>query len=226
MLCECGCGAEVNAGKRYIRGHSSRGKHLSEETKWKIREALKGRRLSKVHRQKMSENHADISGVNNPFYGKCHTLKTKRKMSVVHKGMRHTEGSKQKMSDSFKGRQHSEETKRRLSRRMSGVNNPMYGKPAPEGTGRGKGSYCKKGHWVRSSWERAVADWLFDNGIGYEYEPERFVFNKRYSYLPDFYISSFDLYIEVKGWMKSSDKIKHKLFISRGYSLLVIGGVK
>jgi len=43
------------------------GKHHSEETK-----------------QKISENHADFSGVNHPFYGKHHSEEAKKKMSKNH----------------------------------------------------------------------------------------------------------------------------------------------
>ena len=37
-------------------------------------------------RNKMSENHADISGEKNPFYGKHHTADAKKKMSEAKKG--------------------------------------------------------------------------------------------------------------------------------------------
>lgn len=37
-ICECGqCGLPVKDGNKYINGHNFRGKHLSEETKNKIR---------------------------------------------------------------------------------------------------------------------------------------------------------------------------------------------
>ncbi len=74
--------------------------------------------------------------------------------------------------------------------------------------------------------ERKVADWLFDHGVEYEYEPKRFTFNKNYSYLPDFYIPRLDLYIEVKGWMKPRAELLHRLFINRSYELLIIDDIK
>ena len=42
----------------------------SEETKIKIGKALEGRKFSDETRRKMSENHADFSGENNPMYGR------------------------------------------------------------------------------------------------------------------------------------------------------------
>lgn len=46
------------------------GKNHSEEVCEKISRALSGRKFSKEHREKMSENHADFSGENHPMYGK------------------------------------------------------------------------------------------------------------------------------------------------------------
>lgn len=80
--------------------------------------------------KKMSENHADISGENNPmydvhrfgndnpFYGKNHNKETKIKMSKNHadfKGKNHPQYGKPK----------SEETKRKISESRTGINNPM-----------------------------------------------------------------------------------------------------
>ena len=46
-LCQCGCGAEVNLGKKYIFGHARKGKVCSEETKAKMSAARKGKTRSK-----------------------------------------------------------------------------------------------------------------------------------------------------------------------------------
>ena len=45
---------------------------------------------------------------------------------------KHTEESKKKMSEANKGKHLSEETKKKISIRLSGVNNPLYGKPMSE----------------------------------------------------------------------------------------------
>lgn len=43
-------------------------------------------RHSEETKKKMSDNHADISGGNNPMFGKFHTDETKIKISNIHKG--------------------------------------------------------------------------------------------------------------------------------------------
>jgi hypothetical protein len=70
--------------------------------------------FGKIHsvetRRKISENHADVSGKNNPNYGKPRSDETKQKLSELRKGKftgednpfygkRHTEEAKQKMND-------------------------------------------------------------------------------------------------------------------------------
>lgn len=49
--------------------------------------SVKGSKLSEETRRKISENHADMSGSNNPFYGEKHSEETRKKMSVTRKGM-------------------------------------------------------------------------------------------------------------------------------------------
>ena len=84
------------------------GKHLSEETKDKLRAKALER---------------DVSGENNPMYGKHHTEKAKDKISKANTG---------KPSPN-KGKPLSQETKdklraKALERDISGENNPFYGK--------------------------------------------------------------------------------------------------
>jgi hypothetical protein len=45
------------------------GSHHTSESKEKIRQANLGHEVTESMRKKMSENHADVSGKNNPFYG-------------------------------------------------------------------------------------------------------------------------------------------------------------
>lgn len=53
---------------------------LSEESKQKISEKHLGKKLSEKTRKKISENHHDISGKNNPMYGKKHSPETIEKL--------------------------------------------------------------------------------------------------------------------------------------------------
>lgn len=69
----------------------NKGRHLSEETRRKLSEALKGLRHSEESRKKMSESR---KGKNNPMYGKNgaflgkhHNADTRKKMSESHKGL-------------------------------------------------------------------------------------------------------------------------------------------
>ena len=50
----------------------------------------------------------------------------------------------------------------------------------------------------RSSWEKQLAEFLFDNCIKFEYETYKFRYNQVYNYIPDFYLPDYDLFIEVK----------------------------
>ena len=104
---------------------------------------------------------------------------------------------------------------------ITGESHYNYGKPAVKGTGRGKGSYCLKGHWVRSTWERAVADWLFTHEIAYGYEPCLFDLGGGVRYRPDFHILDNDVWIEVKGFSTPRDQEKMRKFVARGYKLRI-----
>jgi hypothetical protein len=91
---------------------------------------------------------------------------------------------------------------------FAGKNNPMYGKPSPKGSGRGKGGIRKDiGHYVRSTWEANVCRVLQLIKRKYKYEHKRFYIDigkESYSYCPDVYFPSKDFYYEIKGHAKSS----------------------
>lgn len=80
-------------------GNSTRGYKYSDEVKHKISESLKGKTHSLETRKKMSEHHADVSGENNPMYGK----KLSGEKNPMY-GKTHSEETRKKMSDAFKGR--------------------------------------------------------------------------------------------------------------------------
>ncbi len=115
------------------------GKHLSEETKQKIREARIGTHHSEETKRKMSESR---SGEKNPLYGKHLSEETKRKISENSKSG--TEEVRRKIGDTAKerlknkenhplyGKHHSEETRRKLSEYNKELfkdptKNPNYG---------------------------------------------------------------------------------------------------
>jgi group I intron endonuclease len=101
------------------------GDKVSQETRRKISIAHKGKVMSESARQKMRENHADVSGINNPNYGKKHSEATRSKISkaVAGKGMTgkaHSESAKEKISQARDGSKHSKETCRKMSRSACG----------------------------------------------------------------------------------------------------------
>lgn len=85
--------------------------------------------VSENTRKKMSENHADFSGENHPFYGQKHTPETRKKMSESHTGRIFTEEHKKKLAKNhadFSGKnhpqwgtKHSEEYKKKISEKNS-----------------------------------------------------------------------------------------------------------
>jgi hypothetical protein len=103
-----------------------------------------GQVVSDETKKKISDNHADVSGKNNPIYGKPRSKETKDKISNMHKGKPAwnkgkktgpmSEESKLKMSISRRGRSswnagksgyhiHTEENKKALGNRTRGDNN-------------------------------------------------------------------------------------------------------
>lgn len=56
------------------------GRVLSEESKEKIREKHLGKTLSDETKKRISKNHHDVSGKNNPMYGKKHSPETIEKI--------------------------------------------------------------------------------------------------------------------------------------------------
>jgi len=95
-------------------------------------------------------------------------------------------------------------------RSYNGSGNPMYGKPCPRGAGRGRGGIRKDiGHYVRSSWEANIARVCLLLNRKYEYEPKRFYVDANgvsFSYCPDFYFPAKNIYYEIKGHARASDK--------------------
>ena len=91
-------------------GDGVSGAVVSDETRRKMSEALKGKPRSKEIRRKISEAHK----------GKTHSEKSRRNMSESQKGKTFSEETKRKLSEAKKGKTHSEETKRKLSESQKG----------------------------------------------------------------------------------------------------------
>ena len=98
----------MNSQKGYNKEDGgSLNKHLSEETK-----------------KKMSENHRDVSGANNPMYGKTHSAETRKKLSDNNarywQRKKRSEETRKKISESCKGKKRSEETRKKISESCKG----------------------------------------------------------------------------------------------------------
>lgn len=93
-------------GDFYLKGHSVQArKKISIANTGKKRPdvSIKNKKgLSIESRKKISKNHKDVSGSNNPLYGKKHTEESKQKMSKAQKGK-------------LKGHKASLETKQKMS---------------------------------------------------------------------------------------------------------------
>jgi len=76
---------------------------------------------------------------------------------------------------------------------------------------------------MRSSWEAKTADYLTNKNIDWYYEYKCLDLNG-VSYLPDFYLPIFDLYIEVKGRKKEVDIKKVKIARQCGFNVLLWDG--
>ena len=74
------------------------GKIFSDESKRKMSEAnlgennsMYGKHHSKETKNKISENHTDMSGEKNPNYGKTHSYESRRKISAAHQNISYDE---------------------------------------------------------------------------------------------------------------------------------------
>lgn len=87
-----------------------------------------------------------------------------------------------------------EETRRKISASLMG-HKPTFSTKAkivPE-----------LGHCVRSSWEENICKILKNHGIDYLYEPRMFRLSDGSGYWPDLYLSDYNLYVEIKGWISN-----------------------
>lgn len=114
--------------------HPMYGKHHSEETKRKMKEAKKN--MSKEEKLKWIES---ISGKNHPLYGKHLSDDVKEKISIANKGRTRSEEARSNISNATQGRipwnkgiPHTEETKRRIKESLIGCNKRRTWKPTEE----------------------------------------------------------------------------------------------
>ena len=117
IQCDCKCGTEFEEfdkwgnKRRFVKGHQNKGKQHSPETK-----------------KKMSINHADVSGENNPMFGKPRSDEHKRNIGIGRKGITSSEETKQKQREVWIKRKQDPNYDPKIYGN-SGEKNPNYGKP-------------------------------------------------------------------------------------------------
>ena len=169
----------------------------------------KGIKLLQETKEKVSKNHADMSGSNNPNYGKHWTDEQKRMIG-----------------DGNKGKVVSEESKQKIRISTSGSKNKNFGKPAPNGAGYGKRMYYNSPFQgiicLRSTYEYKYALYLDRNNIPWLYEPKAFLMiiningkEKETTYRPDFLLLKERKFIETKGYLTKESELKINKFQSQ-----------
>ena len=110
---------------------------VNKKTTWQISEILKvGATTIKRYLKNFEipvRHTRNTKGKNNPFSGKHHTDKIKKKLHDFNKGKKHTEETKIKIRESaigelnqFFGKHHTDEVKKRLSEANKGSNNSNW----------------------------------------------------------------------------------------------------
>jgi len=99
--------------------------------------------------------------------------------------------------------------------------NPFYGKTPTANGYYISGKRKDLGQYFRSSWEANIARYFNFIGIKWNYEPKRFYYDD-FSYLPDFYLPSFQAWIEVKAIVSKEAEKKIQQF--RKENVLIILG--
>lgn len=191
---------------------SESSKLISHTKEWneKVSKSLLGRKLSEEHIKHIIENHADISGENNPNYGKEWTQERKENFSI-NNPMKNKE-----VSSKIEGIKRSKETCEKISESRRGDKNPIF--RLTKRNGRGNGEYYQTPlqglKFLRSSWELKYAKYLDENKILWMYEIETFDLGDT-TYTPDFFLPKLEKFIEIKGWMKLKDKEKIEIFLEQ-----------
>ena len=112
-----------------------------------------GYKHTKESKAKMSRNHYDVTGENNPFYHRHHSEETKQKLRELNVGKVIPEEVRKKMGMKGKdhplyGKHHSEESRKKMSEAQKGPKSHNWGKKFSEET-------CKKmSESVKKSWEK------------------------------------------------------------------------
>ena len=140
-------------------------------------------------------------------------------------GRQHSEEHKAHMRQAMKGKNvgkvRSEETRRKLSE--AGLRSYVNGRPiSTRKTSYRNSPGRHAGVWFRCLNSEGVAARQLDGaGISWLYEPRRFRLSMG-TYTPDFYLPEFDIWLEVKGYMRPKEMEKIKAFRQETKKTLVV----
>ena len=120
--------------------HPRYGCKNSLEHNQKISKALRGRKFTEAHKNKIKQNHAPMNGENNPMWNKHHSLESREKIKQNH---RHTKY--------WLGKHRSEETKQKIREAHLIKNNPHIIKKGFDTQGRQKYAIKYNGKIIKQS---------------------------------------------------------------------------
>ena len=119
--------------------------------------------------------------------------------------------TKQKISEKAKLHKHSLETKQKIKESIKqNINNDNWHLSFSKSR-----TIEYKGYKFQGSWEFAFAKYLDNLNIKWERPNKKFDYkynNDNHKYLPDFYLSDYNLYIEIKGYPTQKDFCKWEQF--------------
>lgn len=84
-------GLKLSKEHKSLISKANKEKIVSKETREKISKSHTGKKRTELHKKNVSLNHSDVSGKNNPMYGKTHTKEAKNRISKLNKGRKRTE---------------------------------------------------------------------------------------------------------------------------------------
>lgn len=187
-----------------------------EDVKKRKSEATKARWADPEYRERMKQRHRERW-----------TPEARAEAAERARGRTHTEEHKAHMREVMVGKnvgkERSEETRQKLSK--AGLRSYANGRPIS--TSR-KRIYRNSPGWHAGTWFRClnsegVAARQLDNaGIAWQYEPRRFRLSIG-TYTPDFYLPEFDIWLEIKGYLRPGEREKHEAFrMETGNTLVLV----
>lgn len=122
--------------------------------------------------------------------------------------------------------------RKKISAKVSGKNNPIYGKDAPKGSGRCKYYLFKNNKneefYLQGTWELKFASFLNDKDIYWIKNKDRFNYknnkNEECTYCPDFklFFENESIYIEIKGFEDENVESKINAVKKTGNNIYII----